>query len=295
LRLAIIANPVSGRGRPFRRLQRWIGAWPHPDWQVEVFATRAPEHATVIARDLLANPPDLVAVCSGDGTFREVACGVPDPPFPVAPLPGGTANVLAHELGISMDPVAALEGALKGNVRRVDLGMLQTRQQSRFLLFVGAGFDAYVAARVRPQAKARIGIAAYYLETVRSLLAYDFPCFEVVTEGESVAATSCLAASSHCYGGGLSLVPAADMCDGYLDLFLVTSRSRFDYFRFLMKARLGWPPEYPWIRRLRARSVRITGPRGIWVQADGDLAGSLPVEVGMLPAAFPLMVPAASQ
>jgi diacylglycerol kinase family enzyme len=180
---------------------------------------------------------------------------------------------------------------LKGVVRRVDLGTLHARQVSRFLLFVGVGFDAYVAARVRPSLKARIGIAAYYVQVLRSLAAYDFPEFEVVVGSENLTATSCLIASAHSYGGELVLTPDADMCDGYFDLLLVQTRRKWDYARLLLCAKIGKRAFFPWTQRRRVQSVRIAGPRGLWVQADGELAGTLPVEIGLSPAAFPLMVP----
>jgi diacylglycerol kinase (ATP) len=291
MKLAIIANPVSGRGRPFRKLERVLRNWPYPEWEVELHCTRGPEHAAAIAGELLADPPDRLAVCGGDGTLREVATGVPDPPFPVMLLPGGTANVLAHEIGLPFDPGRALEVGLRGKVRRMDLGRLQSRQVSRFVLFVGIGFDGYVNSRVRPRLKRKIGIAAYYLEAARGLLSCDFQQFEVITGHETLLATSCLAANSHSYGGRLALTPEADMCDGWFDLLVVQTRSRWDYFRMLWRAQLGRAPQYPWLQRRRVASLRIAGPRGIWIQADGEAAGTLPVEVSLEPAKFPLVVP----
>lgn len=292
MKLVIIANPVSGRGRSYRRLQRLIERWPYGDWQVELVPTQGPEHAAGIARDLRAAGPDMLAVCGGDGTLSEVATGLPDPPFPVLLLPGGTANVMARELGLPLDPVAALTAGLHGSVRRVDLGILTAGRSSRFLLFVGAGFDAFVNGRVRPGLKARIGIAAYYLETLRALAAYDFPEFEVRAGGETFRASSCLISSASRYGGGLVLIPEAHMADGRLDLLAIRTRRKSDYFRLLAAARFGRVPSFPWIARRRVSAVEISGGRGIPVQADGETAGTLPVSVGLAPASFPLVVPA---
>lgn len=292
MKLVIIANPVSGRGRPYRKLQQLIGRWPYGDWQVEVVPTQGPEHAAAIARELRAAGPDMLAVCGGDGTLSEVATGLPDPPFPVLVLPGGTANVMARELGLPLDPVAALAAGLCGTVRRVDMGILTGRRSSRFLLFVGAGFDAFVAARVRPSVKAHLGIAAYYLETMRALAAYRFPEFEVAVGDEIFRVSSCLVAGASRYGGGLVLTPEADMSDGLLDLLAIRTRSRRDYFRLLLRARLGRAPSFPWIERRRIRAAEMRGGRDVPVQADGEIAGTLPVTIALSPAAFPLVVPA---
>lgn len=292
MKLVIIANPVSGRGRPYRKLQRLISRWPYGDWQVEVVATQGPGHAAALARDLRSAGPDMLAVCGGDGTLSEVATGLPDPPFPVLILPGGTANVMARELGLPLDPVAALAAGLRGSVRRVDLGILAGGRSGRFLLFVGAGFDAFVNARVRPDLKARLGIAAYYLETLRALAAYGFPEFEVAAGDETFRVSSCLVAGASRYGGGLVLTPEADMSDGQLDLLAIRTRRKRDYLRLLSCARLGRTPSFPWIERRRVRSAELRGGRDIRVQADGEIAGTLPVSIALSPAAFPLVVPA---
>ncbi|MBM3791525.1 MAG: hypothetical protein FJW35_14420 [Acidobacteria bacterium] len=155
----------------------------------------------------------------------------------------------------------------------------------------GIGFDAHAAARVRPALKARIGIAAYYLETIRTLI--GFPCtrFTVDADGEVLGATSCVVANARSYGGGLVLTPSADMRDGMFELLVLDTARKADYFRFLLAARLGRPLDFPFVQRRRARLVRVSGPRGLWVQVDGEPIGTLPVELELNPSAFPLVVP----
>jgi YegS/Rv2252/BmrU family lipid kinase len=290
-RLAIIANPISGGGRPFREIRKYVQTWPHSEWNVDILPTNCPEHAGELAHELLQSPPDILAVCGGDGTVNEVASRVPDPPFPVALLPAGTANVLARELRIPLDPLKALDVALRGTVRRLDIGMATGRTVHRFLLMAGAGFDAYVVSRVRPALKWRAGRLAFYLSTLQSLSGYHFPQFEVGAEGETLSATTCVVANSRGYGGGLLLTPEADMTDGLLDILIVQGRDRGRYLRLLMSAWLRKPLKFPWVQYRRAAKVTITGPRGPWVQVDGELMGTLPVEITVLPSTFPLIAP----
>ncbi len=287
-RVVIIANPVAGGGRPYRKLGRYLKTWPHTDWQVELFSTRCAGHAGELAHELLESPPDLLAVCGGDGTMNEVASRVPDPPFPVALLPAGTANVLARELGIPLEPVRALGDALGGTVRRIDLGTVVGRTEHRFLLMAGVGFDAYVVSKVRSGLKRRTGRFAFYVSVFQALARYSFPEFEVVIGDERLTATSCIVANARGYGGGLSLTPEADLTDGLLDVLAVQGSSRARYLQFLYSAWRGSPRPLPGIERRRARSVSVRGPRGPWAHADGELVGTLPLEFGLVPAAFPL-------
>lgn len=291
MRLSIIVNPIAGRGRAYRKLKEYAGRWPHQDWEVELLPTQCPEHAGEIARELASRPPDLVAVCGGDGTVSEVASCVPEPPFPIAVIPAGTSNVLARELGLPADPIEALRKALEGHTRRVDMGTLKGRSERRFLLMAGVGFDAYIVSKVRPALKARIGETAYLIEVLRRVAGYPYPRFQVITETGTFSATSCIIANARGYGGGLVFSPEADLSDGFFDLLILEGSSWLGYVRFLRSAQRGKPRDFPWVRRCRCRTVRMEGPRGIWVQTDGELFGTLPVDVTIIPSSYPLVVP----
>ena len=291
MNLTIIANPIAGRGRAYQSLQRYVRQWPHPDWQFELLPTRGPNHAGILARELLAHPPDLLAVCGGDGTMNEIATAVPEPPFPVALLPAGTANVLARELGLPLNPVRALKIALKGNARKIDLGLLGPGLRRRFLFVAGIGFDAYVVSQVRPALKSKLGIVAYAVAILECLQKYHFPEFQVTAGGRTFTATSCLVCNSKRYGGGLLFCPAADMHDGFLDVLILDRRSRLALAGFLLLAWLQQPMKGDWIHRLQSNGLRIEGAEGVSVQVDGELAGGLPLDIGLTPSAFPLIIP----
>ncbi len=289
MRITIIANPVAGRGRAYKIIHRLVLHWPYQDWECEFLPTRCPEHAGVLALEQLSNPPDLLAVCGGDGTLHEVVSRVPDPPFPVALLPAGTANVLARDLGLPFNPARALDIALKRVIRRVDLGTVTARAPHSFLLMAGIGFDAYVVSRVRPAVKARLGMLAFVISTLQALATYGFTEFQVSAGGEQHTATSCIVANAKGYGGGLVFTPAADMTDGFFDILVLEGRPRLGYIHFLWNAWRGRPKPYPWVKQLRAPAVQVTGPRGLWAQADGELLGTLPLDISIAPKAFPLV------
>ena len=290
MKLAIIANPIAGGGRALERIRRLQQAWPYPEWQVALYATKCREHAGELARGLLADPPDLLAVCGGDGTLHEVISSVPAPPFPVAMIPAGTANVLAHELGLPLDPVKALDIALKGAVRRVDLGFVQGRNRHPFLLMSGIGVDAYIVSRIRPK-KRLLGMANFYLVSLRAFRSYAFPEFRVVGGGETLSATSCIIANAHSYGGGLVFTPDASMNDGLFDVLVLQGKLGVEHLRFILSAWLGKPRQVSCVQRRRLPALRVEGARGIWVQADGELIGAVPIDVTLTPASFPLVVP----
>ncbi|MBN1567061.1 MAG: diacylglycerol kinase family lipid kinase [Acidobacteria bacterium] len=291
MKLSIIANPVAGGGRAYKSIRRHVQQWPHPDWKVEILTTRGPNDAGSLANNLLQNPPDLLAVCGGDGTVNEIATQVPHPPFPVAILPAGTANVLAREIGLPLNPRSALEIALRRTTKRMDLGVLGGAAARRFLFVAGIGFDAYVVSRVRSGFKKKLGMAAYALAILECLQRYSFPEFQVDISGRNFSATSCLACNAKRYGGGLLFCPNADMGDGLLDVLILEKQSRFQLARFLFLAWCGKPETHAWIHRLRSSEFTLNGPDSVLVQVDGELAGTLPQKIGLTNSAFPLVIP----
>jgi diacylglycerol kinase (ATP) len=291
MKLSIIANPVAGGGRPYQAIQRCVREWPHPGWEAEILTTRSPGHAGLLAQELTGHPPDLLAICGGDGTINEVASHISDPPFPIAILPAGTANVLARELRLPLDPVQALQVALKRKTRKVDLGELEPGTRRRFLFVAGIGFDAYAVFRVRPALKKKLGMAAYAVAVVDCLRSYSFPEFRVILGDRSFTATSCLACNAKSYGGGLLFCPDADMSDGLLDILILQGHRRLALAWFLLLAWFGKPESGHWIHRLRAESLKIEGPDNVLIQTDGELAGNLPLHVNLIHSTFPLVIP----
>jgi YegS/Rv2252/BmrU family lipid kinase len=291
MKLSIIVNPTAGGGRSYGAIQRYIEQWPHSLWQVKLLTTRADHRAGLLARELLDQPPDLLAVCGGDGTINEVASEIPHPPFPVAVLPAGTANVVARELGLPLDPIRALQIALKRNVRRVDLGKLGGESGRRFLFVAGIGFDADVAANVPPTLKKKLGKAAFAITAIRSLRNYAFPEFRVDVGGKTFSGTSCLVCNARSYGGGMLFCPNADMTDGLLDILILQGKRRVEFAGFLLQALRGKAIERDWIHRIQARGLKIVGSSEVMVQTDGELAGRLPLDLDIDHRAFPLVVP----
>jgi diacylglycerol kinase family enzyme len=146
-----------------------------------------------------------------------------------------------------------------------------------------------VVSQVNENLKAKLGIAAYAIAIVRCLRNYSFPEFQVIAEGRTYTATSCLAANGRRYGGGLLFCPAADMSDGMLDVLVMQGKRRLALARFLLKAWLQIPEKNEWVHRFQMDALRIEGPSGVLVQADGEPVGSPPLEISLARSAFPLI------
>ena len=81
------------------------------------------------------------------------------------------------------------------------------------------------------------------------------------------------------------------MSDGLLDILVIEGERRLRLARFLLNAWRGKPETGDWIHRLRVRTLRIEGSAGVPVQADGELAGILPLDISLSNSSFPLVIP----
>jgi diacylglycerol kinase family enzyme len=94
-----------------------------------------------LAEQAVANAPDTVIACGGDGTVSEVAASLVNTDIKLGLLPMGTTNALCHVLlGIKVKllPVeTACSCIITGHTRLIDTAICNDRV---VLLLVGLGF-----------------------------------------------------------------------------------------------------------------------------------------------------------
>ncbi|MFF4872961.1 phosphatase PAP2 family protein [Streptomyces sp. NPDC000961] len=150
--------------------QRWTETTPEDPSGALVAHLTGTDPVPVPAPDPLG-PVDLVVVCGGDGTVRACADMAAGTGVPLAIVPCGTGNLLARNLGLPVEPVAALREALSGRAAGLDVARIEGDglAPTRFAVMAGAGFDAAMVRDASPRLKERLGWAAYVLSAARHL------------------------------------------------------------------------------------------------------------------------------
>ncbi|HVO77162.1 MAG TPA: hypothetical protein VMT60_04185, partial [Candidatus Bathyarchaeia archaeon] len=79
--------------------------------------------------------------------------------------------------------------------------------------------------------------------------------------------------------------------DGHLDVWILSTKTLLDYPRYLFRILAGRPgnPRAHFIEAAKSIAVRSAVP--LAVQADGDVIGTTPVEIEVLPGALDVIVP----
>ncbi len=296
--MLLIVNPTAGRRR--RGLVDAVVARVRAEgWAVDVVETAAAGDARRLAATCDAGRYGVIAVAGGDGTINEVVNGlagrgVDSPAVGIVPL--GTANVLAHELGLGSSARAVARTMTAGRELLVQPGEAVNGAGTRcFSLMAGAGFDAKVVAGVSAPLKRRLGRAAYVWRSLVEARRYRPVRYQVEIDGVRHEASSVIVTRSRHYAGPYVVAPKAALGEPLLHACLFERWGRSHTFRYGLALLLGRLPRTAGYRVVTGRSVNVSvlnaagESRDQPVQIDGDNALTLPVSIGLAAGAVRLL------
>jgi diacylglycerol kinase family enzyme len=269
----IINGTLAGAGHRLQALCRAAAtrAGVKPDFRI----THKAEDGTEAARRSALSGADLVVAVGGDGTVRCCAEGIADTGVPMGIVPTGTANLLARTLGIPSHAHAALRLALPAEGiarpytdRCIDLA---TADGIPFTAMAGMGLDAAVVAATH--LKHQIGWIAYAVSGAAHL-AIPPATFTIRLDGGEPftrVARCVVAGNSGLLPGGFSLLPAAQVDDGFLDVGVLAPAGPLGWARLATRVLVHSHYEDRQLERFRARRVEITADRPLPREVDGEV------------------------
>jgi diacylglycerol kinase (ATP) len=275
----LLANPRAGGGSARRRLGRLAAAARRAGVVMEV-----PESAAELARAARRAAEDgeaRVLVAGGDGTMHWAIQGLAGTRCALGVVPLGSGNDVAREVGSPATLDAALEAALGGPIRSIDLGRAGGR---RFATVGGVGIDGAVVRHVDRGIPFVRGPFVYPLAVVRAVLEFRPPRLRLDTDAGTLEERVVLASAANLpwFGGGMRIAPDARADDGLFDLVLVRAISPLRLLWVLPRVYSGAHVTHPAVRVIRTRSVRIASDRPLDLQADGEILGRVHAEAALL-------------
>ncbi len=262
----LIHNPRAGRLRGRGRLERLVEILETDGPPIEPIATSAPGDATRIAREAARRGAPMVVSLGGDGTLREAAAGLLGSDCALAPLPGGTTNVVTAALGLPPDPLAAAATLKTLPLLKLDVGLCGDEV---FLMQASMGVDALALSAVSPPLKRVFGKAAVGLAGLAAWWRYDYSEFELLIDGHPVHSTFAAVCNLPFYAGRLELLPQARPDDGRLDVLLFRGHGRRATLNFARDLVAGRHLERADVSVLPAEEVVLTDI-DTPLQIDGD-------------------------
>jgi diacylglycerol kinase family enzyme len=213
---------------------------------------------------------DAIGMAGGDGSLGAVAAVAIERDLPFVPVPLGTRNHFARDVGLDRgDPFAALE-AFGGRERRVDVGRVGERV---FLNNVALGLYAELVHRRERHRRRRDALASL---RALALLARDRGrSAHFLVDGQRVDAPVLLVASN-----------------AYeLDVFNVGERERLDDGLLHLYVAPGWRPA-TWEERSAERFTVDASRHGVRAAVDGEPeVFDTPLEFTLEPRALRVLLP----
>jgi diacylglycerol kinase (ATP) len=238
-----------------------------------------------------AQGTDGVIVVGGDGMVSLGVNLVAETGIPLGIVAAGTGNDVARGLGLPYDdPAAATEhlvAALARPPRAIDAGIIRHGElRTWFACVVSAGFDAVVNERSNRMIRPR-GPSRYTLALMRELVTFRPRTYAITIDGVRRVLPAMLVsvANNASFGGGMRIVPHADLADGLLDVFIVHPLSRVGLLAVFPKVFAGEHIHHPAVEFAQGRRILIEAD-DIVAYADGERIGPLPIEIEVAPGAL---------
>jgi YegS/Rv2252/BmrU family lipid kinase len=309
---ALLYNPDSGGSKQRQQeLESALAVLRAGGVEADLIPTQSPYHAVAETQSAIASGCDTIFACGGDGTIHNIAQVLANSPIALAVLPMGTANALAHDIKLPLKIAAAAKASLQAVPRRIALGQVtyadpQGNRGSRyFIIAAGVGVDAHLFYKLHTGTKQRMGMAAYYAKAWHLWFSYPMTRFtaEYLENGvtsRQVDVTELMAVRIRNFGGVLQeLAPGASLDRDDMRLVFCRTASRAAYLAYVTRGLLHLPCSVPGIdlaHRTRVScqySSSSTTParRKIYVEADGELLGTLPAEITVVPDALTILAP----
>lgn len=239
--------------------------------------------------DAVRDQPEFLAVAGGDGTIRCAAAVVAGTPIALLPVPAGTRNHFAKEVGI-----ATLEEAGRARVgirRQVDLGEVNGE------VFVNnAGVGVYPRmvrqrkAEEKRSSRLRATVAAVWAQVRR------LHRFTVTVDGTPHRAWMVFVGNGRYGRSLLDLTERESVDDGLLDVRILRADGRFARAKVILALVLGRIEQSPMavFHETREIELALDRPR-VDVALDGELVSlASPLRFRCRPRALTVLVPSTS-
>ena len=262
-----------------------------------------PGQLTALAADAVAGGATRLVVVGGDGSVNEVVNGIADAHgVELAVIPRGTGWDFVRTFDIPRDLDAAVDVALTGSVREIDLGAVTYRTwggedaRSVFANVASAGISGAIAQRANESSKALGGKVSYYWATLAVFVGWQTGEMRVTVDGESrngkmIDAVVC---NGRYLGGGMMMCPEAEPDDGVFDVLLIGDVTKRDLLLVLPRTYKGNHLPHPRLESLRGTVVTVESAEPLPIELDGEQPGTTPARFEVLPRALLLRVPATS-
>ena len=282
-------NPNSGRGKGEVigvRVARYLRSH---GLRVDVAMGRDKDQGLAIAHNAVKNGTDALVTVGGDGLVHLGLQATAKTNTPIGIIPCGGGNDIARTLGIPLrKPLAAADLIAKGRSRKIDLGRAGDRW---FAGVMATGFDSRVNDRAN---RSRILKRRWRYDAamVAELGVFRPISYDITVDGKSWSTDAMLVAVANgpSYGGGMHIVPDADLTDGLFDVMIVKPISKAKFLTVFPRVYRGSHTKLPYVEIVQGAKVEVSA-KDVTAYVDGEELGPLPQTMESIPSAVNIFAP----
>lgn len=274
MRLALVINRSGGT---FRRLpldatvQAVADALRQGGHEVEVDVAGRRDLAAMLSSKALRPDLDAVVVGGGDGTFLTAILAGLGHAKPLGLLPLGTLNLMARDLGLAPDPVAAARQVASGRIDEIDLAEVNGLP---FAIWASLGMHPrIVRRRDKLQREGMSKWPAFALAALQAFRRYPLVKVTLSTAGTTTTVTTPLLVISNNSWRDEPLPLSREALDrGELVVHVAKCTSRLALLWLAFNALLGRWKLSRLLETFKADEVRvISRKRRVMVSLDGEV------------------------
>ena len=286
---ALLVNPNSGGGFA-DTLRESLEQALAPSRSRLVITASAEE-----ARDFVAKARQegltRVIVSGGDDSVRDMLPALLESQCELGIVPRGTFNNLSLALGLPGDPMEALELALTGTARPIDLGRVAGHL---FTESAGLGYLAEAWNRApQPEPTGFRRWVGGFVAASSALIDYEPLPLTVCLDGETLEELfwDVTVANSPLFANNIAIAPQATLDDGLLDVTLWPAVTRLEFLAALPTLISQSTEGIAGVRTVQARLVEIRSATEIPLRVDNTLDRGTEFRFEVLPLALKVVRP----
>ena len=286
-RIHVVINPAAGQDEPILNVLNDVFRQHEVEWGVSM--TKKFGDATEFARRAAEDGYHIVAGYGGDGTQHEIANGILGTDALMGIFPGGTGNNFAKEMGTPETLLPAAELLCTSqNVRHVDVVQMG---DIYFILRLYVGIEP--EQQTSREDKDKYGKLAYVVDAFRKARDSKEVNYRITIDDEFIEVPAMVLYVVNTAKNGAGISVAGDLSsidDDLMDAFILNMndlKTISGSFDRMLNLDTSNAKEY--MRQGKEMTIETDPDQPVWT--DGEYTGRTPINLTVIPAALPIVVP----
>ena len=295
MKFILTVNPHGGTKKGPQLLKKVKPIFEASGTDLFIIETTFAGHAKDLANQLDLTEYDGFIGIGGDGTLHEIINGMLSRPdknkIPIGIIPGGSGNSYMHDLNLT-DPLKAAKAIIQRNTKFLDTAQVEVNHVVKYANnMIGWGLVTDVGKKAEHYRW--MGTNRYTILSVMEVFHHKSRSAALIMDDKKVEDefTFIIACNSMHVGKGMKMAPKARLDDGLIDLIVIRAgASRIRLLQVLPKLFDGSHINEPEVEYYQTSKFSLIPETDEILNIDGEIMGSTPIKVKMIPKAFEMFV-----